>query len=121
MVEGVLSANTIKGINGNLAVSGSTTFDKIKVASGSAATVLTDTIVESSGSAGLVTLKAGKTFVKVLNPNVTVDSLIFTTPKGSSQGKNLYIKQQIDSDSFTVGIEGSTAAEDIDFNFLIVN
>jgi hypothetical protein len=109
-VAGVLSASTIKG-----------SLDDVKVASSAAAVVISDTEVQASGSAGLVTLKAGETQVKIDNPKVTADSLIFITPKGSTGGKNLYIKNQTPDASFTVGVDGIAPLSDITFNFLIVN
>ena len=118
-VQGVLSASTIQGLNNNLSVSGSATFDKINIAS-SGAQMISDTEAISTGSAGMITLKSGKTEVIVYNKEVTEKSMIFLTPKTSTEGQTLFIKEQVKADHFTVAIE-NPILKDIDFNFLIMN
>jgi len=129
-VQGVLSASSIKGLDDNLSVSGSArfagniesrraTFDKINIAS-SGAQMISDTEAIATGSAGMVTLKTGQTEVVIYNKIVTDKSMIFITPKANIIGQTLYIKDQVQEQSFTVGIN-HPIAKDIDFNFLIMN
>ncbi len=86
--------------------------------------VLSDTEVESTAAAGLVTLKKDKDFVKVFNPLVKNSSYIFITPK-SATSRTLFLLEQSEVNGenkshFVVGIDRETP-EDIKFNYLIVN
>ncbi len=118
-VEGELVTSVIKGVNDVLNVSGSANFERIGVEA-TAPEVVNNTTVNASGSAGLVTLKAYQTQVRVNNDNVTEDSLIFITPVGSTGGQQVYLKNQVAGQHFTVEIE-NVVNQDIRFNFLIVN
>ncbi len=88
--------------------------------------VLSDTEVESTAAAGLITLKKNTDHIKVLNKLVKDTSLIFITPKTQSSHQ-LYLLEQKQEDpekeidgSFTVGIEVN-AEKNVEFNYLIVN
>jgi len=118
-VTGVLSASSIRGLGDNINVSGSATFDRIAISEKSIETE-SDTIVEAKGTAGLVKLKEGETQIKIKSDKVKDASLVFITPKGSTAGETLYIKEQVDGQFFIVAIENAVD-RDMEFNFLIVN
>jgi hypothetical protein len=87
-------------------------------------TVLTDTEVDSTAAAGLVTLKRGTDHMKINNPLVKENSFIFITPK-TKTNQNLFLLDQKEAKdeeegSFTVGVDAK-ATDDIKFNYLIVN
>ncbi len=109
-VTGVLSAHTVATTDLQLA-QGTTT-------------VLTDTEVDSTAAAGLVTLKRGTDHMKINNPLVKENSFIFITPK-TKTNQNLFLLDQKEAKdeeegSFTVGVDAK-ATDDIKFNYLIVN
>jgi hypothetical protein len=109
-VSGVLSARTIATTDLQLG-QGETT-------------VISDTEVEATGAAGLVTLKKDNDRVKVTNPLVKDSSFIFITPK-TRINQSIFLIDQVEGKedrkgSFTVGVDGH-ALDDIKFNYLIVN
>jgi hypothetical protein len=104
-VTGVLSAHTVSSTELLLGQS--------------IAKVISDTEVESTGAAGLITLKADTDHVKVNNPLVRENSLIFITPK-TKTAQGLFLLEQLAGESFTVGVD-SKATKDVKFNYLIVN
>jgi hypothetical protein len=88
------------------------------------ATVISDTEVESSAAAGLVTIKKDNDHVKIINPLVKQNSYIFITPK-SATSRTLYLLEQKEGQDdlkgyFIVGIDRATN-DDIKFNYLVVN
>lgn len=88
------------------------------------ATVLSDTEVESTAAAGLVTIKKENDHVRVINPLIRSASYIFITPK-SATSRTLYLLEQKESRNeekgyFIVGID-RPANDDIKFNYLVVN
>ena len=108
-VTGVLSARTVST-------------EDLKLSKG-AVTVLSDTEVESTSSAGLVVLKKGEDFVRVLSPYIKESSLIFITSKTKTTRRLFLLEQSEATDgygSFTVEADGK-AEEDIKFNYLIVD
>ena len=123
-VQGVLSANTIRGIGDTLEVSGSARFEnaefgQVKVTAKDVE-ILSDTEVISNSTAGKLKLKAGETQLKVFNDKVTRDSLIFITPRRAITGPSLYTDTQVEGDYFIVEIP-IAPLQDIEFNYLIVN
>jgi hypothetical protein len=118
LIKGVLSASSIRGIDDNLTVSGSATFEKINVVTASSSTI-TNNKVTSNGSAGKLTLKSGQTDLIISNNKVSKDSLIFITPTTGTDKQPLYISAQADG-KFTVSVD-TGLTHDADFNYLIVN
>lgn len=109
-VTGVLSAHTVAST-------------ELQLAQG-ITTVLSDTEVDSTAAAGLVTLKRGTDHMKVNNSLVKESSFIFITTK-SKTNQNLFLLDQKEAKddengSFTVGVDAK-ATDDIKFNYLIVN
>ena len=109
-VTGVLSAHTVAGT-------------ELQLAQGTT-TIVSDTEVDSTAAAGLVTLKHGTDHVKINNSQVKESSFIFITPK-TKTAKNLFLLDQKEGKddekgSFTVGVDAK-AEDDIKFNYLIVN
>ena len=109
-VTGVLSAHTVAST-------------ELQLAQGTT-TVLSDTEVDSTAAAGLVTLKRGTDHMKINNPLVKETSFIFITPK-TKTNHNLFLLDQREAKdeekgSFTVGVDAK-ATDDIKFNYLIVN
>ena len=123
-IQGVLSANTIRGIGDTLEVSGSARFEnaefgQVKVTAEDIE-ILSDTEVVSNATAGKLILKAGETRLKVFNDKVTSDSLIFITPRRAITGPSLYTDTQLEGQYFIVEIP-IAPTQDIEFNYLIVN
>ncbi len=108
-VAGVLSAHTVSST-------------EIQLNQGST-TIINDTEVTSTASAGLVTLKKQTDHVKVNNPLVHENSAIFIQPKKGNI-RLFLLDQQEGKDgnmgSFTVGSDNE-ADDDVKFNYLIVN
>ena len=123
-IQGVLSANTIRGIGDTLEVSGSARFEnaefgQVKVTPKDVE-ILSDTEVISNSTAGKLKLKAGETLLKVFNDKVTRDSLIFITPRRAIAGPSLFTDTQVEGQYFIVEIP-IAPTQDIEFNYLIVN
>ncbi len=111
---------------GNIVASGSATFDKLNFNLVGEALANTDTTAIATGSAGFATINRNKPELTIYNENITKDSLIYITPFGNTQNKVLHLLRQVPQTettdgSFTVGISGTPATIDIQFNWLIVN
>lgn len=78
-----------------------------------------DDTVTTSKSSGTATLKANKDKIIIKTDKVKGQSLVYVTPKSSTENKVLYIKQQQDG-QFEVGFDGSIG-KDVEFNWWIVN
>ncbi|MDQ5951744.1 MAG: Peptidase protein, partial [Patescibacteria group bacterium] len=78
-----------------------------------------DDTVTTEKSSGQAKLRSGKEELKIQTPKATPDSLIYVTPKGSTDNKVLYIKGQGDGE-FTVGFDDAIG-NDVEFNWWIVN
>ncbi len=81
--------------------------------------VLEDGLVESTGAAGLITMKKDTKEIKIINPLVKEKPLIFITPKTRTT-QPLFLLDQVEGNSFTVGTENELDI-DVKFNYLIVN
>jgi hypothetical protein len=111
---------------GDISASGTATFAKLNFNLVGEAQASSLTEATASGSAGFATLRSGQPELTIKNPNVTAKSLIYITPFGNTNNKVLYLLRQTpqtsDEDgSFTVGLSGTTAPQNIQFNWLIVN
>ena len=111
---------------GDISASGTATFAKLNFSLVGEAQASSLTEATASGSAGFATLRSGQPELTIKNPNVTTKSLIYITPFGNTNNKVLYLLRQTpqtsDEDgSFTVGLSGTTAPQNIQFNWLIVN
>jgi hypothetical protein len=108
----------------NVAVAGEFTTSQLNIQK-SASTLLSDTEMSASSSAGTAYIKAGQTFRAIQSPLVKSDSLIYITPLSDTLGTTPFISEQkaqeaSTSASFTVTIK-EEVSEDIHFNFLIIN
>lgn len=117
--------------NGDITSSGSAQFAHDIIASGSAylaklnifsqaAYATSNTTAVATGSAGTAKLKAYQREITIQDPLVTKNSLIYITPVGNTHNQVVSLLRQVPGVSFTVGID-QAVAEDIAFNFLIVN
>jgi hypothetical protein len=108
----------------NVAVAGEFTTSQLNIQK-SAPTLLSDTEMSASSSAGTAYIKAGQTIRSIQSPLVKSDSLIYITPLSDTLGTTPFISEQKEQDastsaSFTVTIK-EEVSEDIHFNFLIIN
>lgn len=111
---------------GNVVASGSGTFDKLNFNLVGEALAETDTTAVATGSAGFATLNRNRAEVTIYNSKITENSLIYITPFGDTQNKVLHLLRQTPQTetadgSFTVGVSGTPATRDLQFNWLIVN
>ncbi|MBI2007219.1 MAG: hypothetical protein HYS83_00725 [Candidatus Blackburnbacteria bacterium] len=132
----------VKGVQGDIVASvdasGSAEFKQLttprlviasaqKEATESASVVLGETT--SNATAGKATLQAGFAELKINNPNVTENTLVYVTPVSSTSNKVLYVKskaaQEVLPDGteqqgyFTVAVD-SPVWTDIEFNWWII-
>jgi hypothetical protein len=108
----------------NVAVAGEFTTSQLNIQK-SAPTLLSDTEMSASSSAGTAYIKAGEAFRSIQSPLIKSDSLIYITPLSDTLGTTPFISEQKEQDastsaSFTVTIK-EEVSEDIHFNFLIIN
>ncbi len=103
----------------NLVASGAALLSKLNIFPAKAEAV-SDTEVVASGSAGMTILHAYEREITIDTPAVTVNSLIYITPQGSTNNQVLYLERQVPGKSFTVGVE-QTTYNDIPFNWIIIN
>jgi hypothetical protein len=80
------------------------------------------TIIEgqtsSNSTAGKAVLVANTTELKIVNPKVKLDSLIYVTPVSSTENKVLYVKSK-DTGEFVIGFN-EPIATDVEFNWWII-
>jgi hypothetical protein len=121
-IKGIESINAVSiDAFGSAMFNGSITTQKIAIAQNEDS---------KSRSVGQGTISAGNSDIEIANTMLTKNSLIYITPVSRTGNKVLYIKNQQISDScsntscnnsFTVGIDGGLASEDIRFNWWIIN
>jgi hypothetical protein len=104
---------------GNLIASGEATINKLNFHLTQPALALSTNEVIESGSAGVATISANQSFIKIDNKLVTDKSLIYITAVGNS-GQSAFLLKQVPGQSFTVGIAQPSLYKTL-FNWLIVN
>ncbi|MDO8340418.1 MAG: site-specific integrase [Candidatus Woesebacteria bacterium] len=74
--------------------------------------------INTNATAGKAILTANTNEVKIINPKINNDTLIYVTPLSSTQNKVLYVKSK-DIGYFTVGFS-DTLDTDVEFNWWII-
>ncbi len=77
-----------------------------------------DATGKDTSSVGLATLKAGTKELQVSNPNVTISSKIFVTPRSSTKGQTLFVSS-VEQEKFTVSID-TALSSDVQFDYWIL-
>jgi excisionase family DNA binding protein len=106
---------------GNVEIAGDLTINKLTVLGEKTATGSADIVneVKTNASAGRAKLAGDSEKIKITNPNITPDSLIYLTPLSDTGNKVLYVKSQEDG-FFEVGFN-SPVENDTQFNWWIVD
>jgi hypothetical protein len=82
---------------------------------------LVNGILETTASAGNAIIPTGETEVTIKSPFVTENSLIYLTPKGSTNNKVVYLKETDPTNkTFTIAIDQQITS-DVNFNWWIIN
>lgn len=118
--KGTESAVFALSQNGDLASSGSGTFNKLNLFLVKPAQALSRTEAIATGSAGVATISAYQREMTIRNNLVTDKSLILITPREDTGNVVLYLLRQIPQTSFTVGIN-TILSKPASFNWLIIN
>ena len=109
--------------SGNVEVAGDLTVNNLVVANSDS--VATESAQINSGEittnaiAGKAILPAGQTEIKIINPKLKNEGLIYVTPVSSTQNKVLYVKSK-DIGTFTVGFNEEIDTE-VEFNWWIID
>jgi cytoskeletal protein CcmA (bactofilin family) len=74
--------------------------------------------INSNSTAGKAVLVANTTELKIVNPKVNIDSLIYVTPVSSTENKVLYVKSK-DTGEFVIGFN-EPITTDVEFNWWII-
>jgi len=74
--------------------------------------------ITTNATAGTATLPAGLAELKIVNPKLNLNSLIYLTPVSSTQNKVLYVKSK-DVGIFTIGFNEAIDT-DVEFNWWII-
>jgi hypothetical protein len=77
-----------------------------------------DSSGKDTSSVGLATLKAGTKELQVSNPNVTISSKIFVTPRSSTKGQTLFVSS-VEQEKFTVSVD-TALTSDVLFDYWIL-
>ena len=109
--------------SGNVEVAGDLTVNNLVVANSES--IATESAQINSGEittnsiAGKAVLPAGQTDIKIINPKLKTEGLIYVTPVSSTQNKVLYVKSK-DIGTFTVGFSEAIDT-DVEFNWWIID
>jgi cytoskeletal protein CcmA (bactofilin family) len=114
--DAVFSGNVT--IAGNLELGGNfVVAESVDPAATMSATIIEGQI-NSNSTAGKAVLVANTTELKIINPKVKLDSLIYVTPVSSTENKVLYVKSK-DTGEFVIGFN-EPITTDVEFNWWII-
>lgn len=109
--------------SGNVEVAGDLTVNNLVVANSDPIATESGQInsgeITTNAIAGKAVLSAGQTEIKINNPKLKTEGLIYVTPVSSTQNKVLYVKSK-DIGTFTVGFSESIDT-DCEFNWWIID
>ncbi|MEK7581360.1 MAG: hypothetical protein AAB512_03685 [Patescibacteria group bacterium] len=101
---------------GNLTITGTLVANNVQTKE-----ITVDTTDENAKSAGTATLAIGKNQVTIFTTLVKPNAKILITPTTPTGGKQLYVATKSEFEGFTVALDGTYAANKIEFDWLIVN
>jgi hypothetical protein len=108
--------------SGNVEIAGDLTVNNLVVANSDPIATESGQInsseITTNAIAGKAVLPAGQTEIKINNPKLKTEGLIYVTPVSSTQNKVLYVKSK-DIGTFTVGFSEAIDTE-VEFNWWII-
>jgi len=126
IMAGKVKIDTLGNVyfEGNVEVAGDLTVNNLVVAN-SDSVIATESAqinpgeIATNSIAGKAVLAAGQTEIKINNPKLKTEGLIYVTPVSSTQNKVLYVKSK-DVGTFTVGFSEAIDT-DVEFNWWIID
>jgi len=80
-----------------------------------------DVSEENSQTVGTASINSGTNEITIFTTALQPNAKVLITPLGPTGGKSVYVSEKVEFEGFTVSLEGDPAANNISFDWLIVN